>query len=75
MSCGAMPVPTDRGDARGPAELISLGWFRAVRVKTRQAQQWRLLLTKQCLLVTNLVSGEAEIRGNHSPRAAWRVCP
>ena len=63
MPCGAMTVPADRSDARGPAELISMEWFRAVRVKTAQAQRWRLLLTKRCLLVTNLIGGEAEICG------------
>jgi transposase len=60
---GAMPVKTDRGDARGIAQLMRTGWFRAVHVKTRQAQEWRLLLTQRRLLVNKLVDVEAEIRG------------
>jgi transposase len=34
-----------------------------VHVKTRQAQEWRLLLTQRRLLVNKLVDIEAEIRG------------
>ena len=60
---GAMPVKTDRGDARGIAQLMRTGWFRAVHVKTPQAQEWRLLLTQRRLLVDKLVDVEAEIRG------------
>jgi transposase len=60
---GAMPVKTDRGDARGIAQLMRTGWFRAVHVKTRQSQEWRLLLTQRRLLVNKLVDVEAEIRG------------
>jgi transposase len=60
---GAMPVKTDRGDARGIAQLMRTGWFKAVHVKTQQAQEWRLLLTQRRLLVNKLVDVEAEIRG------------
>lgn len=60
---GAMPVKTDRGDARGIAQLMRTGWFKAVHVKSRQAQEWRLLLTQRRLLVNKLIDVEAEIRG------------
>jgi transposase len=60
---GAMLVKTDRGDARGIAQLMRTGWFRAVHVKSRQAQEWRLLLTQRRLLVNKLIDVEAEIRG------------
>jgi transposase len=60
---GAMPVKTDRGDARGIAQLMRTGWFKAVHVKTQQAQEWRLLLTQRRLLVNKLIDVEAEIRG------------
>ncbi|GJD31095.1 IS110 family transposase ISAzs32 [Methylobacterium adhaesivum] len=60
---GAMPVKTDRGDARGIAQLMRTGWFKAVHVKTHQAQEWRLLLTQRRLLVNKLIDVEAEIRG------------
>jgi transposase len=60
---GAMPVKTDRGDARGIAQLMRTGWYRAVHVKTRQSQEWRLLLTQRRLLVNKLIDVELEIRG------------
>ena len=59
----AMPAKTDRNDARGIAQLMRTGWFRAVHVKTRQSQEWRLLLTHRRLLVSKLMDVEAEIRG------------
>lgn len=59
----AMPVKTDRGDARGIAQLMRTGWYKAVHVKTQQAQEWRLLLTQRRLLVNKLIDVEAEIRG------------
>ena len=58
-----MPVKTDRSDARGIAQLMRMGWFRAVHVKTRESQEWRLLLTQRRLLVNKLIDVEAEIRG------------
>src|SRR6266849_1951964 len=41
----AMPVKTDRKDARGIAQLMRLGWFRSVHCKTLPAQEVRALLT------------------------------
>lgn len=40
-----MSVKTDRGDARGIAQLMRTGWFKAVHLK--KAQEWRLLLTQR----------------------------
>src|SRR5262244_212474 len=34
-----MPVKTDRNDARGIAQLMRLGWFRAVHCKSIAAQE------------------------------------
>ena len=34
----AMPVKTDRNDARGIAQLMRLGWFRPVHCKSLPAQ-------------------------------------
>src|SRR6201993_952790 len=34
----AMTVKTDRNDARGMAQLMRMGWFRLVHVKTLPAQ-------------------------------------
>src|SRR5690242_14106603 len=48
----AMPVKTDRKDARGIAQLLSLGWFRPVHCKSVSAQETRALLTARKLLQT-----------------------
>src|SRR3712207_8862722 len=40
----AMPVTTDRNDARGIAQLMRLGWFRPVHCKSVPAQETRALL-------------------------------
>ena len=39
----AMRNKTDRNDARGIAQLVRLGWFRLVHVKSQEAQQIRML--------------------------------
>jgi transposase len=41
---------TDRNDARGIAELMRVGIYKAVHVKTRASQQAKLLLTTRRLL-------------------------
>jgi len=46
----AMPVKTDRNDARGIAQLMRLGWFRPVHCKSLPAQEARALLTARKLL-------------------------
>src|ERR687891_575728 len=59
----AMTVKTDRNDARGMAQLMRMGWFRPVHVKTLQAQEIRALLTARKLLVAKLHDIESSIRG------------
>ena len=39
----AMPVKSDRNDARGIAQLMRLGWFRPVHCKSMSAQETRSL--------------------------------
>ena len=46
----AMPVKTDRKDARGIAQLMRLGWFRPVHCKSVSARETRALLTARKLL-------------------------
>lgn len=46
----AMPVKTDRKDARGIAQLMRLGCFRPVHCKSLPAQEVRALLTTRKLL-------------------------
>ena len=40
----AMPVKSDRNDARGIAQLMRLGWFRPVHCKSMAAQELRAML-------------------------------
>ena len=58
-----MPVKSDRNDARGIAQLMRLGWFRAVHCKSMGAQETRALLTARKLVQTKLRDIEASLRG------------
>ncbi len=59
----AMPVKTDRNDARGIAQLIRLGWFRSVHCKSLPAQEVRALLTARKLVQSKLHDIEMSLRG------------
>jgi transposase len=59
----AMPVKTDRKDARGIAQLLRLGWFRPVHCKSVPAQETRALLTARKLLQTKYLDVEMSLRG------------
>ena len=59
----AMPVKTDRKDARGIAQLMRLGWFRPVHCKALPAQEVRALLTTRKLLQGSRHDVEMSIRG------------
>jgi transposase len=59
----AMPVKTDRNDARGIAQLMRLGWFRPVHCKSRAAQEVRALLTARKLVQSKLHDIEMSLRG------------
>ena len=59
----AMPVKTDRKDARGIAQLLRLGWFRPVHCKSLPAQEVRALLTLRKLLQTKHHDVEMSLRG------------
>ena len=59
----AMPVKTDRKDARGIAQLIRLGWFRPVHCKSMGAQETRALLTARKLVQSKLHDVEMSLRG------------
>ncbi len=57
-----MPVKTDRKDARGIAQLMRLGWFRAVHCKSVGAQETRAVLTARKLLQGKLHDVELSLR-------------
>ncbi|WP_245321792.1 transposase [Bradyrhizobium sp. LTSPM299] len=59
----AMPVKSDRNDARGIAQLIRLGWFRPVHCKSMDAQEVRAVLTARKLIQTKLLDVENSLRG------------
>src|SRR5213592_2006014 len=59
----AMPVKTDRKDARGIAQLMRLGWFRPVHCKSMEAQETRAMLTARKLVQKALHEVEMSLRG------------
>ena len=59
----AMPVKSDRNDARGIAQLIRLGWFRPVHCKSLAAQETRALLSARKLVQSKRLDVENSLRG------------
>src|SRR4030081_1508402 len=59
----AMPVKTDRKDARGIAQLMRLGWFRPVHCKSIGAQETRAVLTARKLVQSKLHEVGVRLRG------------
>ena len=59
---GAMPNKTDRNDARGIAQIMRTGWFRAVHVKSASCRSWRALLTARRALLNKRRDIENGIR-------------
>jgi transposase len=54
---------TDRNDARGIAQMMRVGLFKPVHVKTQVAQEQRMLLTSRKLLQRKLLDVESDLRG------------
>jgi transposase len=63
VSLSTMRSKTDRNDARGIAQMMRLGWFRAVHVKDVDTQKMRTLLSNRKLLKRKLIDVENHIRG------------
>jgi transposase len=59
----AMPVKTDRIDARNIAWALQAGWYRAVHVKSRATHQLRALLRSREMLVKSKQMLENHLRG------------
>src|SRR6266576_634869 len=59
----AMPVKSDRNDARKIAQLMRLGWFRPVHCKSTTAQEIRAMLTARKLVQSKLLDLENSLRG------------
>jgi len=58
-----MPNKTDRHDARGLAQIVRTGWFKAAQIKSHDAYVNRAMLTARDALVGMRVKLENEIRG------------
>ena len=54
---------TDRNDARGIAQMMRVGLYRPVHVKTLRSQKLRMLLTHRQLLLSKAIALENELRG------------
>ena len=54
---------TDRNDARGIAQMIRVGLYRSVHVKTLRSQKLRMLLTHRKLLQSKAIAIENDLRG------------
>jgi transposase len=59
---GAMPNKTDRNDARGLAQIVRTGWYRAVHVKSPACRSWRALLAARRLVLNKLRDVENGLR-------------
>ena len=53
---------TDRKDARGLAQMMWVGLYRPVHVKTLRSQKLRVLLTHRKLLQSKAIAIENELR-------------
>ena len=54
---------TDRNDARGIAQILRTGWYRAVHVKSPESQRLKTLLTARKALLRRRIDLENEVRG------------
>ena len=59
----AMPVKTDRIDARNIAFAMQVGWYRPVHLKRPEARKLRLLLSSREMLVRMRIDLDNHIRG------------
>lgn len=59
----AMRNKTDRNDAHGIAQMMRMGWFRAVHVKQVDTQRLKTFLTNRKLLKRKLIDLQNHIRG------------
>ena len=59
---GAMPNKTDRNDARGIAQIMRTGWYRAVHVKSPSCRSWRALLSARRMVLNKRRDVENGIR-------------
>lgn len=59
----AMPVKTDRNDARGIAQVVRAGWYKVVHVKSIGSQHARTLVAARKHLIRSIAASEQTLRG------------
>lgn len=57
------PNKSDPNDARGLAEMVRMGWFRAVKVKSETSHERKALLISRHQLVEMRVRADNQLRG------------
>ena len=65
---------TDRNDARGVAQMMRVGLYRPVHVKTLRSQKLRMLLTHRKLLQSKAIAIENDLRilyATSASRSEW----
>lgn len=58
-----MPIKTDRNDARAIAQVMRVGWYSIVHIKSGVSQEMRMLLANRKMLLIKQIDIENEIRG------------
>ena len=58
-----MPVKTDKNDVRSIAQVMRVGWFSIVHIKSAGSQELRRLLANRKMLLVKQIDIENEIRG------------
>ncbi|QND70017.1 IS110 family transposase [Tardiphaga robiniae] len=58
-----MPIKTDRNDARAIAQVMRVGWYNIVHIKSGASQELRMLLTNRKTLLIKQIDIKNEIRG------------
>jgi transposase len=61
---------TDRNDARGIAQMMRVGLYRPVHVKTLRSQKLRVLLTHRKLLQSKAIAIENDLRATSASAAS-----
>ena len=62
---------TDRNDARGIAQMMRVGVYRPVHVKTLRSQKLRMLLTHRKLLQSKAIAIGAVPYATSASRSEW----
>ena len=59
----AQNVKTDKNDARGIAQMIRTGWYKAVHIKSEMSQRLKMIINSRKCLVGQRIAIESQIRG------------